>query len=81
MSATLSLSVIKTRRWLTKVRAGKLTIQEALRQLGRVTQRDRNRERKALVLSLCEAVLAQDHETAEQIAAHLILADKSLKIT
>jgi hypothetical protein len=39
-----------------QLKTGSLGVQEALRTLGRATQRDRNRRRRALTDALCEAV-------------------------
>jgi hypothetical protein len=55
-----------------RLRAGSLGIQEALRMLGRTTQRDRNRRRRALTDALCEAVLNGEHGQAELLAAQLL---------
>jgi len=64
---------------LDRLRDGTLGMQEALRTLGRVTQRDRNRARTQTVLRLCEAVLGEDAETARILAAEIVLAHAKRK--
>jgi hypothetical protein len=56
---------------LDQIEAGTLTIQAAMRILGKTTQRDRNRRRTALVSELCAAVLDGEHLKAERLALEL----------
>lgn len=56
------------------VRDGRINLQEALRRLGKPTQRDRNRQKQQQVIDLCEAILNKDFETAEVLAAETLLA-------
>jgi hypothetical protein len=57
---------------LTKVQKGEMSLQEALRELGCYTQRDRNRHRAKIVESLCHAVLEYDLQNARPLAAQLL---------
>jgi hypothetical protein len=52
-------------------REGKVTIQQALRRLGRLTPRDRQRQRAALVIVLCDAVIEGDFTAAKMFAEAL----------
>lgn len=58
---------------LERVRDGSLGLQDALRALGRVTQRDRYRARIKQTLDLCEAVLDGDYRKAEILASQIIV--------
>src|SRR5688572_17616089 len=55
-----------------QIAAGTLRLQDALRQLGRVTPRERNREFKRLTLLLCNAVLDGEQDQAETLASQII---------
>lgn len=55
-----------------RIMAGTLEVQGALRELGRFTQRERNRARAQKVRALCVAVLRNDYPTAENLAVELI---------
>lgn len=59
---------------IERLRDGTLGMQEALRMLGRRTQRDRYRQKKQQVIDLCEAVLGGDFKMAEMLAAATLLA-------
>jgi hypothetical protein len=62
------------------VKQGRVNLQEALRQLGKTTQRDRNRQKQQQVIDLCDAVLCDEIETAKVLAATIILAiDAAMK--
>lgn len=56
---------------IAQVETGAINLQEAMRALGKPTQRDRNRQRAADVRSLCEAVLDQDYTEAERLSVKL----------
>lgn len=59
---------------IAAIESGRMNNQEALRQLGRASQNDRNRKKTETVLRLCEAVLDGDSETAKQLAAEIVVA-------
>jgi hypothetical protein len=59
-----------------QIEAGTLTIQKALRMLGKTTQRDRNRRRSAMVTELCAAVLDGEYPKAERLALELTTPTK-----
>ncbi len=56
---------------IDRVEAGTLTVQAAMRMLGKTTQRDRYRRRTALVTDLCTAVLDGEYSEAKRIALEL----------
>ncbi len=58
---------------IAQVEAGKINLQEAMRMLGKTTQRERNRRRVRQTLELCEAVLNGEQHEAEILAAQIIL--------
>lgn len=58
------------------MKSGEIGIQEALRRLGVVTQRDRNRAKANAVQCLCVAVLLGNQDEAELLAAKLVKLPK-----
>lgn len=62
-----------------QIEAGTLTIQAAMRILGKTTQRDRNRRRTAMVTELCAAVLDGEYPNAERLPFSWLVASDSIK--
>jgi len=56
---------------IEQIENGTLNIQAAMRMLGKTTQRDRNRQRAALVTDLCNAVLDGEYSKAERLAVQI----------
>ena len=61
------------------LRDGTMGMQEALRALGRRTQRERYREQVHQTLDLAEAVLNDEHDKAKLLAAQIVLRRDALR--